>query len=61
MANKPSKAAVKAAKFLSENPQVTASELARKYGLSESAVRASQYWKARPGAYKIPAKKPAPH
>lgn len=58
MANKPSKAAVKAAKFLSENPTVTASELARKYGLSESAVRSSAYWKGRPGAKKIPARRP---
>jgi hypothetical protein len=57
MANKLSKAAVKAAKYLSENPTVTATELARKYGLSESAVRGSAYWKGRPGAKKVSAKK----
>jgi hypothetical protein len=57
MANKPSKAAVKAAKYLSENPSTTATELARKYGLSESAVRGSAYWKGRPGAKKIPSRR----
>lgn len=50
MAGKPSKASERAAAHLAQNPDVTAEFLARKFGLTESAVRKSQYWKHRPAA-----------
>jgi len=47
MAGRPSAAAEKAAIYLKANPGTTAMELARKFGLSLSAVVASKYWKER--------------
>jgi hypothetical protein len=47
MAGRPSAAAEKAAAYLKANPGTTAMELAKKFGLSLSAVVASKYWKGR--------------
>lgn len=47
MAGRPSAAAEKAATYLKANPGTTAMELAKKFGLSLSAVVASKYWKGR--------------
>lgn len=48
MANKPSKASEKGAAYLKQNPGATAEEVARKCGLSVSAVTKSSWWKNRP-------------
>lgn len=43
-----SEASKKAEKYLSQNPRATAEEIARKCGLSVSAVNKSGWWKNRP-------------
>jgi DNA-binding MurR/RpiR family transcriptional regulator len=42
-----SQAATKAANYARKNPDITAAELAKKFGLNQSTVYRSDWWKNR--------------
>lgn len=43
----PSKAAIKASQYLGRNPNVTARQLADRFGIDVTTVRRSAWWKNR--------------
>lgn len=48
----PSKAAIKASQYLGKNPNVTAQQLADRFGIDVTTVRRSAWWQNRSAAQK---------